>query len=176
LFERLLDRVVNQAPVAVPVYSLAPLTSSSGGQATTSTTAGTAVDWAALNEACSPAAGGLQGLRAERKEQQVGNLLAACCTLVDHLLESTSHKHNRQVRVVEFCGGAGYVALPLAALYSGRKVRIGGGVDDADAKSVPALLVTILDMKEQSLDIARARVAAAGLEEVVQVVVVVVSS
>lgn len=157
----------------MPVYSLAPLTSSSGGQATPSTTAGTAVDWTALNEACSPAAGGLEGLRAERKEQQVGNLLAACCTLVDHLLDSTSHKHNRQVRVVEFCGGAGYVALPLAALYAGRKVRIGGG-DDADAKSVPAVLVTILDMKEQSLDIARARVAAAGLEEVVQVIVAVV--
>mmetsp|Transcript_51430 Transcript_51430/g.101936 ORF Transcript_51430/g.101936 Transcript_51430/m.101936 type:complete len:541 (-) Transcript_51430:194-1816(-) len=156
LFERLLDRVVLRAPTSVPVYAATPLRPP-------------AVDWeGALDQACGPAAGGLDEQRAERKSQQVGNLLGACCALIDHLLDPRSSKSKGKfkgtVHVVEFCGGAGYVGLPLAAMYAHRQVESahGGGL-------VPAVRVTILDMKEQSLDIARQRVVAAGLEKVVEV-------
>ena len=56
--------------------------------------------------------------------------------------------HTTQVHVVEFCAGAGYVALPLAALYP------------------TTVAVTLLDMKEQSLVIARNRLRAARLTNV----------
>lgn len=121
LFERLLDRLIAAAPAAIPHYSYAP----SGPILQ--------MDWAALGRACHPRAGGLDDERAERKAQQVSprslppalslkviwtlsvipmqveNLLTAVCALVERRL-----RHSKAVHVVEFCGGAGYVAIPLA--------------------------------------------------------------
>jgi predicted O-methyltransferase YrrM len=150
LFERLLDRVIEKAPVSIPSYNINPL-------------GPPVVKWGVLADACCPAAGGLDPLRAKRKEQQVENLVGACCALIDHLIQTT-HRH-KTVHVIEFCGGAGYVGLPLAALYAQRRID---GVD-GDVLCRPAVVVTILDMKEQSLEIASARIEAAGLQDIVKV-------
>lgn len=48
------------------------------------------------------------------------------------------------VRVVEFCAGSGYIALPLAC-------------------EAPRILVSLVDMKKPSLDIGDERIATAGL-------------
>jgi hypothetical protein len=71
--------------------------------------------------------------------RQVSNLLSATCALVDHQLalrrrnrahtasSSASSAHANAwepVKVVEFCGGAGYVALPLAAMYGPEDVFV----------------------------------------------------
>jgi predicted O-methyltransferase YrrM len=77
---------------------------------------------------------------------QVTNLLSATCALVDHKLalrraHAAAHAAATTVggspgallllpltfppvKVVEFCGGAGYVALPLAALYAAQDVEV----------------------------------------------------
>jgi len=104
LFERLMDRIVASAPVAVPAYARSPLAplcqplcqpcaatsqrpplsgtlsgGSSGNNGNSGSGAGGGgggggftVDWDAIAAGCRPAAGGLDEVRAERKQQQVG--------------------------------------------------------------------------------------------------------
>ena len=145
LFQRLLEKLVRQAPSVIPRYGLPRhgLTRASSFQS--------------LPQPCLPAAGGLDESRAQYKTAQVQNLLEAVCSLVEVLLRRRRGKRNKQsgkphealVHVVEFCGGAGYIAIPLAALYSSDEVR-----------------VTLLDMKTHSLVIAQDRIKEAGLKNI----------
>lgn len=104
LFVRLLNKLEREVPFSVPEYQLAPLqsaapklsTSSTSTRSTSATQAtlttptrieeaalgatlstpgAFAVDWRLLSEAVAPSAGGLDELRAERKEQQVRKTL-----------------------------------------------------------------------------------------------------
>jgi hypothetical protein len=154
LFERLLDKLLKQAPAVLPTYRT-PLHGASN-----------ASRFRSLPAPCLPEAGGLDETRADNKTEQVQNLLEATCALVEVLLLQRRRKREQwrgplqkksyeaatpddRIHVVEFCGGAGYVAIPLAALYSPSEVR-----------------VTLLDMKTHSLDIARRRVADASLSNI----------
>ena len=68
---------------------------------------------------------------------------APVCPLTSRLLPRPS----LAVRVVEFCAGSGFVLLPLAALF-------------------PQVHCVLIDCKPRSVQIARDRVAAAGLTNV----------
>jgi hypothetical protein len=50
----------------------------------------------------------------KRKLEQVETLLVVAIHLLDKLLKKVNDK---LLRVVEFCAGSGYIALPLAQLY-----------------------------------------------------------
>mmetsp|Transcript_44948 Transcript_44948/g.101464 ORF Transcript_44948/g.101464 Transcript_44948/m.101464 type:complete len:220 (-) Transcript_44948:1190-1849(-) len=138
LFERLISRLAKEIPAAVPIYESSPMKPAGSGPGRF------AVDWQSLGPGVAPTAGGLDHLRSSRKAQQVDNLLSAAIVFVEHRLAVAGH-----ARVVEFCGGSGHVALPVAALFRDKNVE-----------------VVVLDMKEKSLDLARKRVAEAGLSNI----------
>ena len=98
--------------------------------------------WAALHPVLHPSGAGVPAARAERKCWQ----LEALCTLVQLLAEDLrGHRHwAESVHVVAFAEGCGSLALPLAAL-------------------LPWATVTIVELKQRSLDIARGRADDAGL-------------
>jgi hypothetical protein len=93
LFERLLSKLAAEVPTSVPDYRVAPLRAvkppphatlrAAWAEASLAMPGAFAVDWRALSEAVAPAAGGLDALRAERKEQQVRP--ATCLKIMKHI-------------------------------------------------------------------------------------------
>ncbi|ETV94786.1 hypothetical protein H310_11741 [Aphanomyces invadans] len=94
------------------------------------------IPWDRLPHGIHPKDGYLPPKRVQNKRHQVDNL----AVFLQHLLRDGD-------RVVEFCAGSGYVALPLACLF-------------------PKCQFVLLDMKKPSLDIAHERIKAAGLTNV----------
>jgi hypothetical protein len=82
----------------------------------------------------------------EWKRQQVENLAFFLNAVLEHPRYSAD-KVDRPLKIVDFCGGSGYVALPLACRW-------------------PQHRFVILDLKQRSLDIAAERVRSAGLTNV----------
>ena len=79
-------------------------------------------------------------LRADRKAQQIESLASLAMMLTSGSAAATPH-------LVDFAGGSGPLALPLAAL-------------------LPWCTVTIVDVKKRSLDLAEARAKQSGLTNV----------
>ena len=102
------------------------------------------IDWSNIPEACWPRAGGLKGDRAQRKRWQIENMAKSGIALAR---AAPPKGAGERVKIVEFCGGSGFLCLPLAAL-----------LPDCD--------FVMIDMKEKSVDIARRRLAEAGLTNV----------
>lgn len=124
---------------ALPPPTRAPHPSSSAASSFT------AVPWAALHPVLHPLGAGVPAKRAERKCWQLEPL----CELVQILAEDVrGHRHwSEPVHVVAFAEGCGSLALPLAAM-------------------LPWATVTIVELKQRSLDIARARADDVGLSNV----------
>ncbi|RYG69297.1 methyltransferase [archaeon] len=101
------------------------------------------VVWGAWPTSVHPRGGDIPETRCARKEEQVKAMVSALSFVIDTMQRSRP----RRLRFVEFCAGSGYVALPLACLY-------------------PALQLTVLDLKEQSVQRARRRVLLSGLRNV----------
>lgn len=66
------------------------------------------ITWEQWPAGVHPKDGGLPSSRLLRKIEQIESMLLICMHLIDMI---------RPLRVVEFCGGSGYIVLPLAALY-----------------------------------------------------------
>ncbi|RMX67541.1 hypothetical protein DD238_001433 [Peronospora effusa] len=96
----------------------------------------TTIPWADLPDGIHPRDGKLPPQRARNKQHQVDNL----AVFLQRILRPGDV-------VVEFCAGSGYVALPLACLFS-------------------HCTFVLLDKKEPSLAIAKERIAAAHLTNV----------
>ncbi|CAI5731257.1 unnamed protein product [Peronospora farinosa] len=96
----------------------------------------TKIPWADLPDGIHPRDGKLPPQRARNKQHQVDNL----AVFLQRILRPGNI-------VVEFCAGSGYVALPLACLFS-------------------HCTFVLLDKKEPSLAIAKERIAAAHLTNV----------
>jgi len=95
-------------------------------------------------------------LRSERKAQQIESLAALALILAADAADAADATETADVasttgtgpfRIVDFAGGSGPLALPLAAL-------------------LPSCTVVIVDVKQRSLDLAVTRAAAAGLTNV----------
>lgn len=103
-------------------------------------------DWLAQRENVDPRVKPGQsertGFRSERKTQQIESLAALAV-----LLASDLDREGLPLRIVDFAGGSGPLALPLAAL-------------------LPHCTLVIVDVKQRSLDLAATRAAAAGLRNV----------
>ena len=94
--------------------------------------------------------------RKSRKKIQVENMLHYCSRILELIISRRNnnadtgvccqYKHGR-IRVVEFCSGSGFVALPLAAIH-------------------PDIDFILIDQKSQSLQIAQKRVIEASLRNV----------
>lgn len=97
----------------------------------------TPVSWTTLSPHLHPLGAGVPQARAERKCWQIDSLCALTCLLAKE----------RNCHIVDFAGGTGPLGLPLAAM-------------------VPGVRVTIVDIKRRSLDIAKQRATAAGLDNV----------
>lgn len=80
--------------------------------------------------------------RVSRKTMQVENMVRLALQLCDTAVGGGDS--GDAVRVVEFCAGSGYIGLPLACMD-------------------PRVTVSLVDMKQRSLDIGAVRVQAAGL-------------
>ena len=93
------------------------------------------VSWAALHPAVHPSAAGVPPSRLERKCWQIESMAALVVMLAPP---------RGACRIVDFCGGSGALALPLAAL-------------------LPRATVTIVDVNAYALAIAERRAARAGL-------------
>ncbi|ETV71929.1 hypothetical protein, variant 1 [Aphanomyces astaci] len=100
------------------------------------TTMTSVIPWDDLPLGIHPKDGHLPPQRIQNKRHQVDNL----AVFLRRLLRDGD-------RVVEFCAGSGYVALPLACLF-------------------PKCHFVVLDMKKPSLDIAHERINASGLTNV----------
>lgn len=98
------------------------------------------IDWQNLPYGVSVAGGKLPTNRCSRKTVQVENLMLPVMKILNKIEGS-------KIKVVEFCAGSGFVALPLAHLY----------------KHVEFV---IIDCKMKSLDIARERIRDSNLTNV----------
>ncbi|KAF0693014.1 Aste57867_15963 [Aphanomyces stellatus] len=122
-FEELLRKI---EPVAALQYAKNPLADSSAS----------IIPWETLPQGIHPKDGHLPLKRVQNKRHQVENL----AVFLRRILRDGD-------RVVEFCAGSGYVALPLACLF-------------------PNCHFVLLDMKKPSLDIAYERITSSGLTNV----------
>ena len=102
------------------------------------------VAWEAWPASVHPRGGDLPESRCGRKEEQVRAMLSAASFVVDAVRRA---RPLDPLRLVEFCGGSGYLALPLGCLF-------------------PELQVTLLDLKPQSVQRARRRLRLSGLRNV----------
>lgn len=102
-FERLMNKLTNKAPHCIPRYNIDVLFPS----------AGLNFSWDKVSLSSHAVAGGLDELRANRKTQQIDNLLSESCCIIENRLTNTSEN----IHIIEFCGGAGYVAIPIADFY-----------------------------------------------------------
>lgn len=96
--------------------------------------------------ACPRAGGRLSGRRARKKEGQLSSMIRCVLAMLPHdafgrLLDDGNT--SRRIRIVDFAGGSGHLALPLALL-------------------LPRCEVVIVDLKERSLEVARERAEACG--------------
>jgi hypothetical protein len=105
--------------------------------------------WERVSWATRPEGGGIPAERRERKIQQVENMVVPARAIIEYALARRDKR--KRLKVVEFCGGSGYVLLPLAQLY-------------------PHVDFVLVDCKAKSIQIARKRIAAASLKENVQVI------
>jgi hypothetical protein len=124
-------------------------------------TANWAWDWSKLPRAADPSfvysasphhvaasRGTSRGKKMEWKRLQVENLAFFVHLILQHPKYSAGvDGHQRQLTIVDFCGGSGYVALPLACKW-------------------PQHRFVLVDLKQRSLDIAAERVRSAGLTNV----------
>ena len=99
-----------------------------------------AVPWDKLHPKVHPSGAGVPASRAGRKCWQLESICAIAQLLAKDRASGSMH-------IVDFAGGSGQVGLPLAAL-------------------LPWAKVTVVELKKQSLDIARERAAAASLSNV----------
>jgi hypothetical protein len=100
LFERLIKKLTAESPNSVPQYNREVLSPPMSAKFV----------WEKVSQWSHPCAGGLDELRAERKLQQLDNLLSESCFIIENRLRNTTEN----VHIIEFCAGAGYVAIPLA--------------------------------------------------------------
>ncbi|KAG9414484.1 hypothetical protein AC1031_007891 [Aphanomyces cochlioides] len=126
-FEQLLERLEQVVDVE---YSKNPLRPAAEAPSPT------VIPWNELPKGIHPKDGHLPLERVQRKRHQVDNL----AFFLGQILRDGD-------RVVEFCAGSGYVALPLACLF-------------------PKCHFVLLDMKKLSLDIAMERITASKLTNV----------
>ena len=150
-FERALVKLITTVAVSLPSCFLHPLVPGDDGHTTER------VCWEDLHAEVHPAGnaagGALPATRVQRKCWQLESLISISRLLSDGLQEArgTDVDHAASKRpschLVDFAGGCGPLGLPLAAL-------------------MPHALVTIVELKKRSLDIARAKDAAAGLTNV----------
>eukprot|EP01039_Chlorochromonas_danica_P010880 gene10879-12094_t len=90
-----------------------------------------------------PSGGELPEQRIARKTEQIEAMLVVAI----HLIETLSQERPHKLKVVEFCGGSGYLALPLAMIY-------------------PEVDFVLIDFKEESIARAHSRLAASELTNV----------
>jgi SAM-dependent methyltransferase len=123
----------------------------------------------AMDRSCYPAGGHLPPSRVLRKTQQVDNMVVPARDLIEHALkkrqegdkgdddnddESKNSKKSKPFTVVEFCAGSGSVLLPLASMFRNNNQEV---------------QFVLIDYKKRSVDIARERIDAAGLQGSVRV-------
>jgi len=130
-------------------FPIPSLSSKCPSHASVTTQVEDTAEWLASVKGIDPAEGHLcNPQRAQRKRQQVANLMQVCHAYIGQLLalQSTSATP-AQLRVIEFCCGSGHVALPLAALY-------------------PSVHFILLDNRPPSIRQAEERSAAANFHNV----------
>lgn len=103
------------------------------------------ISWHQLPYSVSPAGGNLPEIRINRKINQVENLIAVAKSLIEYRLKNKNNTN--KLKIVEFCGGSGFVVLPLAALY-------------------PEYDFVLIDSKIKSMEIAKIRINEANLTNV----------
>ena len=101
-------------------------------------------DWGSIPYSCTVEGGRLPRDRVNRKRVQIENLLELSMIFINYLLEV---KRLKDISVVEFCAGSGFVILPLAARF-------------------PNVSFVLVDRKETSVEIGRARIREASLDNV----------
>jgi hypothetical protein len=111
------------------------------------------IDWSRLPWAVSVDGGHIPRSRRWRKIVQVECMLAPTLHLLMLLLEKAKQHANaagKKIRVVEFCGGSGFVLLPLAAYVAERRPDL-----------LPFVEFVLIDFKPKSIEIAEERLQAA---------------
>lgn len=137
-FERALVSLVESAGVAPPSRVRHPLEAPCECSS---------IKWDALHPLLDPTGAGVPAKRAEKKRWQIESLCAIASLLAPPAGGADGALPARRPHLVDFAGGCGPVGLPLAAL-------------------LPCCDVTILDLKQRSLDIAQTRAEGAGLSNV----------
>ena len=98
--------------------------------------------------ACPRSGGRLSGRRARKKEGQLSSMIRCVLAMLPDDAFGPHEDERRagsdRIRIVDFAGGSGHLALPLALL-------------------LPKCEVVIVDLKERSLDVAKERAAVCGL-------------
>ena len=94
--------------------------------------------WERVSWATRPEGGGIPEERRDRKTRQVENMVIPACAIIEHFATRINRNKIKRLKVVEFCGGSGYVLLPLAQLY-------------------PHVDFVLIDNKAKSIQIARER-------------------
>ena len=78
------------------------------------------IPWQNLPISVSPVGGGVPESRCRRKLIQVENMMMPAIFMINYL-SARHHAHDKRLRknlrVVEFCSGSGFIALPLAVLF-----------------------------------------------------------
>jgi len=113
------------------------------------------VKWDEIPYSCTPRGGFLPEKRVLRKTQQVDNMLVPLLKLIDH-----ARRRQQKIKIVEFCAGSGFVILPLAALVMNST--------DSEYFSDSDFEFIIVDFKPKSIELAKERVASAGLSSIVK--------
>ena len=114
------------------------------------------VKWKEIPFSCTPKGGYLPDKRVQRKTQQVDSMLVPLLKLIDHVRRIKEKQGGfKKITVVEFCGGSGFVILPLAAQV----------LNDIDSEELEFI---IIDFKPISIELAKQRAADAGLSPIVR--------
>jgi hypothetical protein len=111
------------------------------------------ITWEAWPSAVHPIGGDLPLERQKRKQEQIESLLLTAIQLINQsrLRSPSSPSACRRLRVVEFCGGSGHIALPLACIF-------------------PSIEIVLIDIKSESIARACKRVSASHLEDNVRII------
>lgn len=110
------------------------------------------IAWSSVPLCCQAVGGGVPPDRVDRKAIQIESMLYVALNAALHLLTrpvspspSSSFQQQNKIRIVEFCAGSGFVALPLAWLLR---------------EYASCLDIVLVDWKGPSLDIAHTRIEA----------------
>jgi len=105
------------------------------------------IAWSSVPLCCQAVGGCVPQSRVDRKAVQIENMVYVALCATNHLLaqSKTYHGDDSKVRIVEFCAGSGFVALPLAWMLREHAHRLD---------------IVLVDWKGPSLDIAHARIKA----------------